>query len=185
MERFVIRHSSEQDDQWVLKICSAGSYQVGKTSLIRRYATNKFSTSYTPTIGVDITTKRVTVENQQIKLLLVDTAGQELFGKIRPAYFNGAFACIIVYDITRQETFDDLDRWIYDFKSVVGEDKAIAIVGNKVDIEDLRSVSTQEGKEYADKIGAPFSECSAKLGGDLIPQLYTDLVRRFISQQES
>ena len=87
--------------------------------------------------------------------------------------------------MTRKETFDDLDRWIFDFKSVVGEDKAIAIVGNKVDLGDLRSVSTQEGKEYADKIEAPFVECSAKLGGDLIPQLYTDLVRRFISDQES
>ncbi|MHA2074497.1 MAG: GTP-binding protein, partial [Candidatus Hodarchaeales archaeon] len=67
-------------DEWVLKICAAGSFQVGKTSLIRRYAEGKFSESYTPTIGVDVTVKRVTIDNQQVKLLLWDTAGQEVFG---------------------------------------------------------------------------------------------------------
>ena len=99
-------------NEWVIKICSAGSYQVGKTSLIRRYAEGKFGAEYTPTIGVDITTKNLLIDNQAIKLLLMDTAGQEVFGKIRPAYYEGALGCMIVYDITRRETFDALDSWI-------------------------------------------------------------------------
>ena len=171
---------SASRDDWVLKMCSAGSYGVGKTSLIRRYAENKFSSSYTPTIGVDITTKRITVDDQQIKLLLVDTAGQEYFGNLRKAYFNGAFSCIIVYDTTRRVTFEDLDRWISDFRSVVGEKAIIAIIGNKIDLEDLRNVTNQEGRNYAGQRGVPFYETSAKLGGSVITEIYEDLVRQYL-----
>ena len=147
---------SAPKDYLILKICAAGSYGVGKTSLIRRYAENKFSTSYTPTIGVDITTKRVTVNNQQIKLLLVDTAGQEYFGKIRKTYFEGAFSCIIVYDITRRESFIEVDRWISDFRDVVGENALITIIGNKIDLEASRTVTNQEGKTFSDQYGIAF-----------------------------
>ncbi|MHA2246456.1 MAG: Rab family GTPase [Candidatus Hodarchaeales archaeon] len=171
---------SASRDDWVLKMCSAGSYGVGKTSLIRRYAENKFSSSYTPTIGVDITTKRITVDNRQIKLLLVDTAGQEYFGNLRKAYFNGAFSCIIVYDITRRATFEDLDQWISDFRSIVGEKAIIAIIGNKVDLEDSRDVTKQEGRNYSDQYGIPFYETSAKLGGIVITEIYEDLVRQYL-----
>ncbi|MFX0124896.1 MAG: Rab family GTPase [Candidatus Hodarchaeota archaeon] len=168
-------------DDLILKICAAGSYGVGKTSLIRRYAENKFSSSYTPTIGVDITTKRVTVNNHRIKLLLVDTAGQEYFGKIRKTYFEGAFGCIIVYDITRRESFLDLDRWITDFLSAVGENALLSIIGNKIDLESSRTVTKEEGKSFTDQYGIPFYECSAKLGGDIITNVYIDLVRQYLS----
>ncbi len=168
-------------DDLILKICGAGSYGVGKTSLIRRYAENKFSTSYTPTIGVDITTKRVTVNQQKIKLLLVDTAGQEYFGKIRKAYYEGAFGCIIVYDITRRESFLELDRWISDFRGVVGENSLISIIGNKIDLEDSRTVTNEEGKSFTTQYGIPFYECSAKLGGDVITDVYTDLVSKYLT----
>ena len=175
---------STSKDDWILKICSAGSYGVGKSSLIRRYAENKFSTNYTPTIGVDITTKRITVNNHQIKLLLVDTAGQEYFGNLRKAYFNGAFGCMIVYDITNQNSFNDLDGWIADFRSVVGQEAILAIVGNKIDLEDVRNVTSQEGRNYANQYGVPFYEVSAKLGGEVIPGIYKDLVLRYLDSFE-
>jgi small GTP-binding protein len=168
-------------DDLILKICAAGSYGVGKTSLIRRYAENKFSSSYTPTIGVDITTKRVTVDRNQIKLLLVDTAGQEYFGKIRKTYFEGAFGCIVVYDITRRESFLELDRWISDFRDAVGERALISIIGNKIDLENSRTVSSEEGKNFTEQYGIPFYECSAKLGGDIITDVYIDLVSQYLS----
>ena len=169
-----------QADFWVLKICSAGSYQVGKTSLIRRFAEGKFIHDYLPTIGVDITTKRITVDNHQVKLVLVDTAGEEYFGKIRKTYFEGAFACIIVYDVTRYDTFEDMDRWISDFRSVAGEEAVLSIIGNKIDLEDLRCVTHNQGKKFADRYGVPFYETSAKLGGSIIPEIYEDLVRKYI-----
>lgn len=172
---------SAPKDDLLVKICAAGSYGVGKTSLIRRYAEDKFSSSYTPTIGVDITTKRITVDNQRVKLLLVDTAGQEYFGKIRKTYFEGAFGCIIIYDITRRESFLELDRWISDFRGVVGENARISIIGNKIDLEDTRTVTSQEGRSYTDQYGLPFYECSAKLGGDTVTNVYTDLVRQYLT----
>ncbi len=167
-------------DEWVLKICAAGSFQVGKTSLIRRYAENKFSESYTPTIGVDVTVKKITVDKQPVKLLLWDTAGQEVFGRIRRTYFEGAFGCIVVYDITREETFTELNRWISDFRKVAGENSSIAVLGNKSDLEHLRKVSKADGEKFAKENNVPFKECSAKEGGDEITEIYTLLVKKYL-----
>ncbi len=164
-------------DRYVLKICSSGSYQVGKTSLIRRYAEGAFSTNYMPTIGVDITTKVITINTQEVKLILHDTAGQEYFGKLRKFYYEGSVGCLIVYDITRKETFDSLEYWINDYRSVQGEEKSIAIIGNKIDLEDERQVTTEEGTALAKSFSIPFYECSAKIGGDIITEIYTKLVK--------
>lgn len=169
-------------DEWVLKICAAGTFQVGKTSLIRRYAEGKFSEAYTPTIGVDVTVKRVTIDNQLVKLLLWDTAGQEVFGRIRPMYFEGAFGCIVVYDTTRSETFKDLNRWIAEFRAQERQDAPVAIIGNKIDLEDDREVTTEEGMKFAESQSLPFVECSAKLGGAEIELMYTKLVREYLAR---
>lgn len=169
-------------DEWVLKICAAGSYQVGKTSLIRRYAEDKFADSYIPTIGVDVTVKRITTDNQKVKILLWDTAGQEVFGRIRPMYFEGAFGCIIVYDITRLESFKDLEGWITEFRTPDRAKAPIVIVGNKTDLKEQRVVSTDEGKNFAEKHSVPFIECSAKLGGNEIESVYTTFVRKYLEE---
>ena len=171
-------------DQYVLKICSSGSYQVGKTSLIRRYAEGAFASNYMPTIGVDITSKVITVNNQEVKLILHDTAGQEVFGKLRRFYYEGSVGCLIVYDITRRESFESLEYWVNDYRSVRGEERPIAIIGNKIDLEDERQVSTEEGVSMAKSFGIPFYECSAKTGGDIIPEIYTTLVKINIEKLE-
>ncbi len=169
-------------NEWLMKICSVGSYRVGKTSLIRRYAEGKFSSDYLPTIGVDVTVKRLTLElknrPQRVRLLLMDTAGQEQFGKLRHVYYEGSSACIAVYDVTREDTFESLPRWIEDFRKVAGQKAHIAIIGNKIDLEELRSVTTKQGEEYAKKHNFPFYECSAKLGSELIPEIYLELIHR-------
>ncbi len=164
-------------DRYILKICSSGSYRVGKTSLIRRYAEKKFSETYMPTIGVDITTKIITVNDIEVKLILHDTAGQEVFGRLRRLYYDGSVGCLIVYDITRRDSFDSLDHWVTDYRSVQGENKSIVIIGNKIDLEESRVVTTEEGEAFAKSFGLPFYECSAKIGGENIPQVYHDLVQ--------
>ncbi|MFX0181488.1 MAG: Rab family GTPase [Candidatus Hodarchaeota archaeon] len=165
-------------DEWIVKLCSVGSYRVGKTSLIRRYAENKFSSDYLPTLGVDVTVKRLTIDRNRVRIVLMDTAGQEQFGRLRSVYYEGSHGCIAVYDITRRETFEDLNRWITDYRKVAGEDTQIAIIGNKIDLEQLRRVTTTEGKKYAQKNNFPFYETSAKIGGEIIPTIYTDLIRQ-------
>jgi len=165
-----------------MKICSVGSYRVGKTSLIRRYAEEKFYSDYLPTLGVDVTVKRITLEIndhlQRIRLVLMDTAGQEQFGRLRKVYYEGSAACIAVYDVTRNDTFETLPRWIKDYRKVAGEKAHIAIIGNKIDLKELRSVTTEEGEKYAKENNFPFYECSAKLGSEIIPEIYIELIRR-------
>jgi small GTP-binding protein len=164
-----------------MKICSIGSYQVGKTSLVRRYSENKFSSNYLPTLGVDVTVKRITLDNRKIRLVLMDTAGQEQFGNLRNVYFQGSSGCIAVYDITRRESFEALNKWITEYRKVAGETVKITIIGNKKDLEDLRQVTTAEGEKFAKGYGFPYYECSAKIGGDVIPEIYVKLVNQILS----
>ncbi|MHA2075853.1 MAG: Rab family GTPase, partial [Candidatus Hodarchaeales archaeon] len=84
-------------------ICAIGSSDLEKTTLIRRFAEGKFTTNYLPTLGVDITTKKIQVDDNNIKLILVDTAGQEFFGKLRPSYYRGASACTIFFSLHKRE----------------------------------------------------------------------------------
>ena len=109
----------------------------------------------------------------------------QYFRTVQKVYtrFKGKCAVIgiIVYDITRAETFQELDRWIAEFRSTPDtKDAPIAIIGNKMDLEDIRNVSIEEGKKYAESISVPFFECSAKLGGEEIQNIYTDLVRKYL-----
>ncbi|MHA1967208.1 MAG: Rab family GTPase [Candidatus Hodarchaeales archaeon] len=169
-------------DEIVIKINSIGSYRVGKTSLIRRYAERKFSSDYLPTLGVDVTVKRINLDNEQIRLVLMDTAGQEQFGRLRNTYYQGSLGCIAVYDVTRRESFEDLNQWIDNYRNVTSKDASIVIVGNKIDLTDLRTVSTKEGKNYCKKNGFPFYESSAKIGGEEIPEMYNRLVRMILKR---
>ena len=98
----------ESKNEYLLKICAIGSGSVGKTSLIRRFAEGKFTTNYLPTLGVDITTKKIEVDNNNVKLILVDTAGQEFFGKLRPSYYRGASACAIFFSLNDRNMFDTI-----------------------------------------------------------------------------
>ena len=95
-------------DEYLLKICAIGSGSVGKTSLIRRFAEGKFTTNYLPTLGVDITTKRIEIQDNIVKLILVDTAGQEFFGKLRPSYYRGASACLILFALNEKSSYDSI-----------------------------------------------------------------------------
>ncbi len=169
-------------DEVVIKINSVGSFRVGKTSLIRRYTENTFSEDYLPTLGVDITVRRMTVKNERVRLVLMDTAGEEKFGRLRSTYFEGSLGCIAVYDITNRESFEALDRWIEEYRNVAGNDAFTTIIGNKNDLERQRKVSTADGKKFGQKHRFPFYECSAKLGGDVIPQMYVELVRKCLLQ---
>ncbi|MFX0050265.1 MAG: Rab family GTPase [Candidatus Hermodarchaeota archaeon] len=168
-------------DEWLMKICSVGSYRVGKTSIIRRYAENKFSSNYLPTLGVDVTVKRLEVDNQRVRLVLMDTAGQEQFGRLRKIYYEGSAGCIAVYSVIDEKSFESLDRWVADYREVAGEGARIIIVGNKIDLKDLRVVSTGEGQKFAQKQGFPFHECSAKLGGEIINKIFIELIRQYFA----
>lgn len=168
-------------DEVIIKLNSVGAFQVGKTSLIRRYAENQFTEDYLPTLGVDITVKRLTLERERVRLVLMDTAGEEKFGRLRQTYFTGSLGCIAVYDITRRDSLNDLDRWISEYRKVAGINAFVSIVGNKIDLADHRAIPTVEGQKWASSRGFPFYESSAKFGGEVISRIYIDLVRKCLA----
>ncbi|PWI46859.1 hypothetical protein CEE45_14575 [Candidatus Heimdallarchaeota archaeon B3_Heim] len=167
----------------IIKLNSVGTYSVGKTSLIRRYTENTFSEDYLPTLGVDITVKRgLIIDAKPIRIVFMDTAGEEKFGSLRKTYFEGSLGCIGVYDITRPETLKDLDRWLKEYRGVAGDDKIIFIVGNKTDLAGQKAIPTQDGQRYARSQGSDFYEASAKFGGKIIPKIFTDLVQNVLRE---
>ncbi len=167
----------------ILKLNSVGTFSVGKTSLIRRYCDNTFAEDYLPTLGVDVTVKRgITIDNKPIRLVFMDTAGEEKFGNLRKTYFEGSLGCIAVYDITRPETLTNLDHWLKEYRTAAGEDKIITIIGNKIDLAGRRAIPTKDGRAYARSQGTGFYEASAKFGGKDLPKIFLELMQKCLSR---
>lgn len=162
------------NDTLMIKLILLGDGRVGKTSLANRYAKNIFKSDYQPTIGVNFLIKQIVYNNQPVKVLIFDTAGQEFLSSLRKQHYAAANGVVIVYDITNQQTFDDLHLWVNEIQEEVGDVKTI-IVGNKVDLEDKRVISAEEGKLYAQSVRSSYMESSAK--GDI---LVNDIFQSFI-----
>jgi len=149
--------------EYLFKTISVGSGSVGKTSLIKRFAEGTFRETYIPTLGVDFATKVLKIEEQTIKLVLFDTGGQELLGRLRPYYYRGANGAIVCFDITSKISFDSLDNWISEIYLHVGKIPLI-IVGNKADLEGQREVSREQAEVFTQNKRLNYIETSAKEG---------------------
>ncbi len=168
--------------EYLLKICAIGSGNVGKTSLIRRYAEDKFASNYLPTLGVDITTKKISVKDTHMKLILVDTAGQEFFGKLRPNYYRGASACLILFALNDRKTFDAVPGWKAEFQKYIPSPTIpIALAGNKKDLEKDRVVTEIEANQLSESLNMKYYETSALAGGSVINEIFHDLARQVIN----
>ncbi|TXT62536.1 MAG: Small GTP-binding domain protein [Promethearchaeota archaeon] len=130
------------------KIVVAGSKDAGKTSLIRRYATGKFTSDLLSTIGVDFETKKVDVDDMNILLNIWDFAGEEKFRTLFPAYVSGASAALLLYDITNKDSLDDLHDWIEVITSVHNRPKTLILIEAKCDLEDQRVISREAGMNF-------------------------------------
>lgn len=104
----------------------------------------------------------VDIKEKQIKLQIWDTAGQESFRSITRSYYRGAAGALLVYDITRKETFNHLTRWLDEAKQNASDNMVIMLIGNKSDLAATRQVTREEGKKFADDNGLIFLETSAK-----------------------
>lgn len=172
------------DNEYLLKICAIGSGSVGKTSLIRRFAEGKFETNYLPTLGVDITTKKLQVETNTVKLILVDTAGQEFFGKLRPSYYRGASACLIMFALNDKDSFESVPDWLAEFRKHIPDPTIpIALAGNKKDLETDRQISIDEGETMAKNHDMTYYETSAKTGGTEIDNIFVGLAKQVLTKE--
>jgi len=156
------------------KVVLLGEQSVGKTSLIVRYLKNTFYDKVDATIGMDFQSKTVTLGDRSIRLQLWDTAGQERFRSLVNSYIRDAAAAVVVFDLTKRESFDSSTRWVDEVRSARGDDALIFLVGNKADAAEQRQVSTEDGQRRAKDIRAVFMETSAKTG-DNVPTLFQQL----------
>ncbi|XP_021513104.1 ras-related protein Rab-17 [Meriones unguiculatus] len=155
--------STTPGQPYVNKLVLLGSSSVGKTSLALRYLKQDFS-SVLPTVGCAFFTKVVDFGSSSLKLEIWDTAGQEKYHSVCHLYFRGANAALLVYDITRKDSFHKAQQWLEDLeKEFHPGEVVVMLVGNKTDLSEEREVTFQEGKEFAESKSLLFMETSAKL----------------------
>lgn len=147
-----------------IKLVLLGDSSVGKTSIVTQYVSGSAPESVNPTIGAAFVTKDVTVDGQALELLIWDTAGQEVYRGLAPMYYRSALIAIIVYDVTKAESFDSVSYWIRELKTNVEEDIIILVCGNKIDLEEKRAVEFQQASSMAQENGALYAETSAVTG---------------------
>mmetsp|Transcript_16458 Transcript_16458/g.49762 ORF Transcript_16458/g.49762 Transcript_16458/m.49762 type:complete len:192 (-) Transcript_16458:363-938(-) len=132
------------------------------TCSLAQFTDKRFQAIHELTIGVEFGARMVDIEDRQIKLQIWDTAGQESFRSITRSYYRGAAGALLVYDITRRETFNHLSRWLEEARQNSNSNMVVMLIGNKSDLEHRRAVSTDEGKQFARDHGLVFMETSAK-----------------------
>jgi small GTP-binding protein len=149
-----------------LKVIVVGDAAVGKTSLTGRFVTGAFSQAYKATIGTDIFRKLVKVDGRRVGILIYDTGGQERFRNLVERYFMGAIGALLVYDVTNRESFVNLPTWSRQVdRHASGAMKIVC--GNKIDLGDQRTVTTDEGTGMGKQLGGTFLETSAKDGSNV------------------
>ena len=148
----------------IFKLIVLGSAAVGKTTLVNQYLKKEDIIDYRPTLGISISTQQFYVQgfkDDVIKFLVYDLAGQSFFKRVRHEYYSGANCAFIVYDVTRRETFDEaIDYWLEDAQKRLGN-VPFVLIGNKIDLEDQREITKEEGLEKAKKLKSFFIETSA------------------------
>ena len=152
-----------------VKLVLLGNASVGKSSILQRFASDIYSEHKPPTVGAAFTTKVISLERgRQIKFDIWDTAGQEKYRSMTPLYYRGAYAAIIVYDITDKETYQGAISWINEIKQIEGDKIKIALCGNKLDLQMTnRKVQYETANKYAMDNNYIFFETSAKNGTNI------------------
>ncbi|RIB22303.1 ras-related protein rab-2A-like protein [Gigaspora rosea] len=161
---------------YIIKYIIIGDTGVGKSCLLLQFTDKRFQPAHDLTIGVEFGARFVEVEGKKIKLQIWDTAGQESFRSITRSYYRGAAGALLVYDITRRETFEHLLIWLEDARQHSNSDTTIMLIGNKSDLESKRVVSYAEGEAFARQHGLFFMETSAKTAEN-VEDAYVDTAK--------
>jgi len=147
---------------YLFKLLLIGDSGVGKSCLLLRFSDDTYTESYISTIGVDFKIRTIELDGKTIKLQIWDTAGQERFRTITSSYYRGAHGIIVVYDTTDQESFSNLKQWLHEIDRHACDNVNKLLVGNKSDLTHKKVVDYPTAKEYADSLGIPILETSAK-----------------------
>ncbi|KAJ8448171.1 hypothetical protein Cgig2_031895 [Carnegiea gigantea] len=150
-----------QKIDYVFKVVLIGDSAVGKSQLLARFARNEFSVDSKATIGVEFQTKTLVIDQKTVKAQIWDTAGQERYRAVTSAYYRGAVGAMLVYDMTKRQSFDHIARWLDELRGHADKNIIIMLIGNKCDLASLRAVPIEDAKEFAERENLFFMETSA------------------------
>ncbi len=164
------------------KILLLGSAAVGKTSLVQRFVHDRFDSSYLMTIGMEPSEKHVDLEDgTRVALSIWDLAGQERFRFVRPTFYKGAKAALLVYDLTRATTLKDIKKWEKEFVDNCGKEVVKILVGNKEDLKNQIAVSKKESEEMHSKIKSKENIRTSALTGNQVDEAFTTIAKLLVS----
>ncbi|GAA0160235.1 small GTPase [Lithospermum erythrorhizon] len=182
----------DHEYDYLFKVVLIGDSGVGKSNILSRFTRNEFSLESKSTIGVEFATKTLQVEGKTVKAQIWDTAGQERYRAITSAYYRGAVGALLVYDITKRPTFENVERWLSELRNHADSNIVIMLAGNKADLNHLRGVRDHEAKSLAEKEGLSFLETSAlealnveKAFQTILKDIYTIVSRKALAAQEA
>ncbi|KAK6184944.1 ras-related protein Rab-11B [Patella vulgata] len=180
--------SEEDHYDYIWKVVLVGDSGVGKTNLLSRFTRNEFNAESKSTIGVEFATRNVNIKGKTIRAQIWDTAGQERYRAITSVYYRGAVGALVVYDITKQNTFDSLQKWLEELREHSDPHCNIMLVGNKTDLNHLKEVMQEEGRAFAEKERISFVETSALDAsnvGEAFNNLLVDIYKTQVEDQPS
>ena len=166
----------KKDYNYLFKILILGDSFVGKTNMLKRFLHDEFDMNTKETVGVEFGSKNFIMDEKDIvKAQIWDTAGQERYRSVTKAYYKRAKGALLVYDISRRNTFENIDNWLIDLRTNGDKDILIILIGNKCDLIDKREVSVEEAQTKAEQYNIAYMETSAK-NGDNIIKAFSELV---------
>ena len=165
------------DYDYLFKLIIIGDSSVGKSCLLIRYTENKFYDNHIATIGVDFKIKNIQLENSLIKLQIWDTAGSSRYDALTTSYYRGADGVVLTFDLTNQESFDNLKKWMEKLDRYTREDIPKILIGTKSDLIEARKVKYLDALEFSNNNEIPYVETSS-LDNENIDMAFFNLVKK-------
>uniref|UniRef100_A0ACD5XF67 Uncharacterized protein n=1 Tax=Avena sativa TaxID=4498 RepID=A0ACD5XF67_AVESA len=185
-------HRMDNEYDYLFKIVLIGDSGVGKSNILSRFTRNEFCLESKSTIGVEFATRTLQIEGKTVKAQIWDTAGQERYRAITSAYYRGAVGALLVFDITKRQTFDNVERWLRELRGHADANIVVMLVGNKSDLNHLRSVPEEDSQAFSEKEGLSFLETSAmeavnveKAFHTVLSEIHQIVSKKALAAQES
>jgi len=182
----------DNEYDYLFKIVLIGDSGVGKSNILSRFTRNEFCLESKSTIGVEFATRTLQIEGKTVKAQIWDTAGQERYRAITSAYYRGAVGALLVFDITKRQTFDNVERWLRELRGHADTNIVVMMVGNKSDLNHLRSVPEEDSQAFSEKEGLSFLETSAmeavnveKAFHTVLSEIHQIVSKKALAAQES